>query len=66
MPVLCQKKVQKNLNNYLGFRDAKNGGISCPEITETDALRKLFKDIGGRRPSCSRAGGHVCPDSETR
>jgi hypothetical protein len=48
MPVLCQKKTQKSLNGYLGFKDAKHGGVECPEVTESDALRKLFKDIGQR------------------
>jgi hypothetical protein len=56
MPVQCQKKTQKSLNSYLGFRDAKYGGISCPEIKEGPALKKLFKDIGGRRQFCVGPG----------
>ena len=66
MPVLCQKKTQKALNNELGFAPAKKGGIFCPEITETDALKKLFKDIGARRPSCGIAGATECEPGKER
>ena len=65
MPVLCRGRVQKSLNDYLGFHGAKDGGVSCPEIKETDALRKLFEDIGARRKACTwydGPGAHTCPE----
>jgi hypothetical protein len=59
--------MQKALNGYLGFAPAKEGGIFCPEITETPALRKLFKDISARRKACTwydGPGAHTCGEEE--
>lgn len=50
MPLLCQKRLQRSINEYLGSKDAKKGGVYCPEVKGSKYLDDLREEIGPRRP----------------
>jgi hypothetical protein len=50
MPILCQVRLQKNINGRCGFPPASEGGVECPEIEGTPELKKLHDELGARRP----------------
>jgi hypothetical protein len=50
MPILCQVRLQKNINGKCGFPPAGKGGVECPEIEGTPELKKLHDELGARRP----------------